>query len=156
MLLPQPSVHAEPELEASGSAAPEPRPPQGRQPLDFGDVVSGISVSVSRLDGRRAGEFKLFGRADQEVVLTFSLPGALVGPGGALLPIGFSPDDGGFTTEHRPDQAVGFDPQIPYLTRLSRSGHAYVYLGGTVHSPVAQRAGAYQGTVTLTVAYTAN
>lgn len=126
------------------------------QPLDFEDVVAGIPVSVSRLDGRRAGQWKLFGRAGQEVLLTLSLPGALVGPGGALLPIGFSRDDGGFTTGQRPDQAVGFDPQVPYLTRLSRSGHAYVYLGGTVRPPLAQRAGAYQGTVTLTVAYTAN
>ncbi len=156
MTLPLASGHAEPVLEAPGSAAPAPRPPQGRQPLDFEDVVAGAAVSVSRLDVRRAGQFKLFGRANQEVVLTFSLPSGLAGPGGALLPIGFTEDDGGFTTEHRPDQAVGFDPQVPYLTRLSRSGHAYVFLGGTVHAPLAQRAGAYQGTVTLTIAYTAN
>jgi len=156
MALPMASGHAEPEGGTSGSAAPEPRPPQGRQPLDFEDVVAGAAVSVDRLDVRRAGQFKLFGRADQEVLLTFSLPSGLAGPGGALLPIGFAEDDGGFTTGHRPDQAVGFDPEVPYLTRLSRSGHAYVFLGGTVRAPLGQRAGAYQGTVTLTVAYTAN
>jgi hypothetical protein len=156
MALPLASGHAEPVPEASGSAAPAPRSPQGRQPLDFEDVVAGTEVSVSRLDGRRAGQFKLFGRADEEVLLTFTLPDGLAGPGGALLPIGFGRDDGGFTTGQHPDQAVGFDPQVPYLTRLSRNGHAYVYLGGTVRPPLAQRAGAYQGTVTLTVAYTAN
>jgi hypothetical protein len=153
LVLPAVVGRAEPGVDAPGSAA---SPPQGRQPLDFGDVVAGIELSVSRLDGRRAGSWKLFGREDQEVLLTFNLPAALAGPRGAALPIRFGREDGGFTTEHRPDQARGFDPQVPYLGRLGRGGHAYVFLGGTVSPPLGQRAGTYQGTVTLTVAFTAN
>ncbi len=128
---------------------------RGMRELRFGDVLSGTSAAVRRDDAAHAGFYVIRGGREAEVVLVFSLPSNLVGPGGALLRIAFGPDDAGYRTPRDP-QALGFDPQAPYINKLGRNGRAEVQLGGTVSAAFGQRAGLYRAPVTLTVAYTGN
>ena len=143
-------------LLAAG-AEPQGRPPviAGRGDLAFNDVVAGIPASVPRQDRHHAGTWSIRGTANEEVLLTLTLPAALDGPVGARLPIVFGANDAGYAHQQQPENATGFDPRAPHLNQLSGSGHGWVFLGGTVQPANGQRAGAYRGTVVLTVSYVA-
>jgi hypothetical protein len=140
-----------------GSQELAPAPPNvtGRTDLDFADVVAGVPTSITRKDGHRCGSFWIRGNGNAEVLLTLTLPPSLTGPAGAAMPITFGSDDAGFYWQQRPDLATGFNPQGPQIARLGTNGHGWVFLGGTVRPTSGQRAGAYLGTVVLTVAYIA-
>lgn len=129
---------------------------QPRRDLDFGDVIAGIPTSVSRLDTQRSGMYELRGQRNAEVSLTFTLPAALTGVAGAILPIEFGPDDAGFGQFPAQGTSTGFDPRVSFTGTLSAAGRAYVWLGGTVRPAPSQASGPYQSPVTLTVAYTGN
>lgn len=143
-------------FDAGVIAAQQPLSVQPRRDLDFGDVIAGFPVSVSRLDNANSGFYEVRGERNTEVALTFTLPASLLGIAGALLPIEFGPNDGGFAAVPAPSSQVGFDPRVPLTQPLSNSGRAYVWLGGTVRPAASQASGSYQATVTLTVAYTGN
>jgi hypothetical protein len=137
-------------------SAPD-RPPTvtGRGDLDFEDVVAGVPAAITRKDRHRAGAWWIRGTANVDVLLSLALPPSLSGPAGAQLPIAFGSDDAGFSWQQRPDLATGFNPHVPRVERLGSNGHGWVFLGGTVQPGLGQRAGAYLGTVVLTVAYVA-
>jgi hypothetical protein len=136
--------------------AQQPLSVEPRRDLVFGDVIAGVPASVSRLDGQRSGMLEVRGERNAEVVFTFTLPPALLGVAAALLPIEFGADDGGFATVPSAASSVGFDPRAPITRRLSGSGRAYLWLGGTVRPAPTQASGPYEAPVTLTVAYTGN
>jgi hypothetical protein len=142
-------------LLTAGAEPPPGRPPviAGRGDLAFNDVVAGIPASVPRQDRQHAGTWSIRGAANEAVLLTLSLPPALDGPSGARLPLVFGPDDAGYAHQQHAEKADGFDPRGPHLDQLSGSGHGWVFLGGTVRPAIGQRAGAYRGTVVLTVSY---
>jgi hypothetical protein len=50
--------------------------------------------------------------------------------------------------------AAPFDPRSALVTTLSDNGRLYLFLGGTASPATRQSAGAYAGTVTVTIAYT--
>jgi len=134
---------------------PPPLTIEGLQPVDFQNVWAGVNMSVSRSDPLRAGILSIKGTGNSEVILTFQVPSMLQGPGGALMPIVFGPDDAGFATVNDPTQANGFNPLGPYIDNL-HGAKAFVFLGGTVLPLLGQTAGAYQAPVTMTVVYTGN
>jgi spore coat protein U-like protein len=123
------------------------------QDLDFGDVIPGQSVSVAP-DAPGAGIFEISasGATTQSINLSFTLPGALTLVGGtATLPL----THGAGTAGHGPDQstvASDFDPAAGATVALV-GGQLFVFIGGTVDADAAQEAGAYEGTITLTVSY---
>lgn len=143
-------------LDAGVLAAQAPLSVTPRRDLEFGDVIAGFPTSISRLDNASSGWYEVVGQRSAEVAFTFTLPADLVGIAGALLPIEFGADDGGFGTVPAPASQVGFDPRVPLTRFLSNSGRAYLWLGGTVRPAANQASGAYQAPVTLTVAYTGN
>jgi hypothetical protein len=125
---------------------------RGRQALAFTTLLPGVPELVSRIDAARSGQLEIRGRKNTLVMLQFVLPREMIGPGGAILPLAFGPDDAGFTTSRRRGSQVGFDPSAPFTVGLPQNGHGFVFIGGTAQPQPNQRAGSYSATVTLLVA----
>lgn len=125
-----------------------------RQTLNFGTLFTGTPTKVSRLDALRAGQFELRGAKGSEVRIDLGLPAALSGPAGAKVPLTFGPGDGGYTRDGTIATAAPFDPRHALISTLSDNGRLYIFLGGSATPAARQPAGAYAGTVTLTIAYT--
>lgn len=144
-------------VAASAPLAAQPLQVRPQRDLSFGDVFPGIPRGVTRLSAVSSGHLEVRGAAGREVVFTFTLPSALVAGGGQTLPVSFAADDGGFAQTNVQASSVGFDPRVAYTNRLSPTpGRAFLWLGGAVLPVIAQAAGLYSATVTLTVAYTGN
>lgn len=139
--------------EAQGNAG-RPLSAFSRQTLDFGTLFSGTPTKVSRLDALRAGQFELRGDKDSEVRIDLGLPTALAGPEGAKVPLQFAAGDAGYAQDGAIATAAPFDPRGALITTLSSNGRLYLFLGGTASPATKQTAGAYAGTVTVTIAYT--
>jgi hypothetical protein len=137
-------------LGAQGSGNPQ--TVTGVQPLAFGTLLPGIPTTIAPTNGASAGRFNLTGKRNEAVSLTFTLPTALVGPGGAKLPLTFGGNSAGFSATQSTTDEVLFNPSQSYQTNLGRKIGA-VFLGGTASPTTSQRAGPYSGTVTLTVVF---
>jgi hypothetical protein len=125
-----------------------------RQPLTFGTIWSGQPAHVSALDPVRSGQIELRGIRLTEVQITFTLPAALAGPSGAQLPLTFGSGDGAMSASGTIGSATPFDPRSPVTGQLSGNGRLSLYLGATAQPALRQPAGAYSGTITVTIAYT--
>jgi hypothetical protein len=123
----------------------------GVRPLSFGTVFPGIAAVVVRTDPANSGQFAVHGEPNGPTSLTFSLPAAMTGPGGATLPLVFGANDGGFSVTQSVTNQVAFDPRVTQTVTLSQNGRGSVFLGGTANPAVSQAAGNYTGTVTLSV-----
>lgn len=134
-------------LEAQG----RPLSVTGVRDLTFGAVLPGVPLVIPRTDPANSGQFDLVGPNRSQVLLTFVLPLALSGPGGAQLPLIFGPSDAGYSASQNIGSQVGFDPKQPFTATLSNNGRGSVFMGATADAPANQRAGAYTATLTLTV-----
>ncbi len=123
---------------------------RGERALTFGVVFPGVSSHVNRTDPVGSGEFSIRGEKFLQVLMQFTLPASLTGPGGAAMPLSFGSGDGGFSTTTIGAQA-GFDPNVGGTGQLSKNGQGSVFLGGTAQPTAGQAAGAYTGIVVLTV-----
>lgn len=123
----------------------------GVRGVTFGTVLPGVPRSVSRFDPANSGRFDIRGPNRRFVLLTFVLPAAMTGPGGALMPLSFGASDAGYSRSRAIGSQVGFDPKQPFTARLSGGGRGAVYVGGTANPATDQRAGAYTGTIILNV-----
>ena len=143
--------------------------------LVFGNVSPGIAKTVSNISavsgssatgGEQAGGFTIGKGADSFVTLTFALPSNLVSDESINLPISFANTDARITTANERTEAgansIDFDPNaannLENLDGADRTTYFeatefFVFLGGTVAPTATQAAGAYEGTVTLTVSY---
>jgi hypothetical protein len=126
------------------------RPSQG---LTFGVVIAGVPTAVSRTDALNAGQLEIRGSRGTQVRVDFTLPAAMTGPGGALMPLTFGANDGGWSQTPSIATALGFDPRVPLFATLSGNGRVYLYLGGTVTPAARQAPGAYTATITVTASY---
>jgi hypothetical protein len=128
--------------------------PVGSQDLQFGTVLPGLPTVISRLDAVNGGQFQIRGQRRAEVRIDFILPVALTAGSGATLPLQFGSADGGYSTKPAVGSAQSFDPHMPLVVILGNSGRLYFFLGGSALPTPLQEAGSYQGTITMTVAYT--
>jgi hypothetical protein len=128
----------------------------GDQDLQFGVVLPGLPTPISPTDAANAGRFQIRGDRGSEVVVDFILPMEMVSPGGAVLPLSFGVADGRWGTRPSVNQSQTFDPGVPLVARLGRSGRLYLRLGGTALPVPSQASGEYTGTITVTVACTGN
>ncbi|HWO89730.1 MAG TPA: DUF4402 domain-containing protein [Gemmatimonadales bacterium] len=124
-----------------------------RQNMAFGTVIPGVPVTVSWSDPLAAGQVEIRGNRNVQVSVQITLPAAMAGPFGATMPMLFGSADGGYSQTNNAAAATSFDPRSPLVATLSPQGRLFIFLGGTVSPPVTQRAGAYTGTITVTVAY---
>ena len=141
-----------PELQAQGG-----RPGvQPRRDLAFGDVFAGLPKTISPLDPSNSGMYRIQGRRNTEIMLSFSLPINLVSVQGQTLTVDFVFGDAGFSQDQDQAGATPFDPNVPFTVRLNPDGRAYVWLGGTSRPTSGQQASYYEADVVLTATYTGN
>jgi uncharacterized protein DUF4402 len=136
---------------ATPGAAQRPLTVQGVRSLTFGTLLAGVNKSVLRTDAINGGQFDISGPSRASVLLTFTLPASMAGPGGATLPLSFGSNDGGWSPPQQIGTQTGFDPRVPFTAPLDQNGKVSVYLGGTAKPTASQKAGSYTGTITLTV-----
>lgn len=121
----------------------------GARDLAFGNVFPGVDKTVAVTDAT-SGKFTVQGQASVGVNLTFTLPANLTGPGN--LPI-----NNWSAHHHTSDAASGGTSFVPSAANtsatMSGTGELFVYIGARVQPAAGQAAGAYSGTVTMTVAY---
>lgn len=145
-------------LAASTALEGQGRPTRVRaqQDLAFGELLAGVPTTVPPSDGLNAGQIRIWGRGDSEVLVSFFFPGGLLGPGGASVPLAFGPGSAGYSASRSIGDQVPFDPLAPTALRLPRNGQGMIYLGGTATPPASIPAGSYTGTITLTISYLGN
>jgi hypothetical protein len=124
---------------------------RGQRPLTFGVVLPGVPRVVLRTDPANSGEYDIRYRRFSVLLLQFTLPTSLTGPGGATMPLSFGTDDAGFAPGGAIGSQIGFDPNAGGVGVLPNNGRASVFLGGTAQPLTGQAPGAYTGTVVLTV-----
>ncbi len=146
-------VASRPEVALAQVHGNKPVSATGSQALAFGTVFPGIAHTVLRTDAVNSGQFQIRGSNGSQVQVTFTLPTAMMGPGGAQLPFSFGANDGGYSQSPTISAATAFDPRTPLVTTLSGQGRLYLYLGGTVSPPAQITPGAYSATITCTVIY---
>ena len=129
----------------------------GRQDLTFGDLFPGIPEVVLPTDAARAGRYRIRGPRNMEIIMTFTLPAVMVGPGAATMSLSYAAND----AIHEPrgggaPPPVAFDPTAPFINQLPNNGRARVFLGARATPSFSQTAGDYSAAVVLTVALTGN
>jgi len=119
--------------------------------LAFGNVTPGVNKTIAITDAG-AGLFTVTKAAATSVALTFTLPGTLLGPGAATMPIG-SWSGGWNNTANNAAGATTFTPSAAATTVPSGGASLWVWVGGTVSPAGAQAAGGYTGSVSMQVVY---
>ena len=123
----------------------------GTQNLSFGNVFPGAAKAVAYTDAANAGKFSVAGQASTPVTYSFTLPANLTSAGNNL-PIGSWL--GYENTANSTSGGAAITPSgTPTSSTLSAGGALFFFLGATVTPPTNLPAGAYSGTVTLTVSY---
>ena len=128
----------------------------GVQELRFGTLLAGVPTTVLPTDPLDAGQMEVRGRRFSEVLISLLLPGDLVGPGGATVPLTFGPGSGGYSPSSTIGSQLAFDPTVPTVFTLPGNGRSTIYLGGTAHPPPQPPPGTYSGSITLSVSYISN
>ena len=122
----------------------------GAQNLDFGNVFPGVAKAIAVTDGG-AGRFDITGAASSPAFMSFVLPANLTS-GANTMPIGSW--SGHWNTSNSPAGGTNFTPSAGATpVTFSGTGTLFTFVGGTVTPAVNQAAGAYAGTVQLTVTY---
>ncbi|MCP4633903.1 MAG: hypothetical protein GY855_13335 [candidate division Zixibacteria bacterium] len=136
------------------------------QDLDFGNILQGVTETVTRTDAIRAGIFQITGEsaANTEVSMYFQLPDYLWNSAAGSqdrLVIYFQNTDCTIDTTNGTPLApgvgalIGENPHsMPDTGIGGNDGVVRIYLGGSVYPTVDQRAGAYSADIVLTTAYT--
>jgi hypothetical protein len=123
----------------------------GTQNLSFGNVFPGVAKAVAYTDATNAGKFSVAGQGSTPVTYSFTLPANLTSAGNNL-PIGSWL--GYENTVNSTSGGSAITPSgTPATSTLSAGGALFLFLGATVTPPANLPAGAYSGTVTLTVSY---
>lgn len=136
----------------------EPLTVQAGNDLVFGVLAAGTSANVGPQDPS-AGTLSVTGARGREVSISFILPPQLddVNGSGATIPVSFGATDGVANQVNSPAGGSVFDPGVGFVGLLEAlTGNLFVFLGGTVTTQATDAPGDYQGTVTMTVAYTGN
>jgi hypothetical protein len=136
---------------ASGSLGQVTAVPQ--KDLAFGVLTPGVSNQVQVTDAARRAEWLLTGRGNTTV--SFVLPSALEGPGGALLPLVFASGDAAWQRQSGGGGGGGLqpqDPRTPFSVNVPNPATVRLYLGGTAQPATTQPAGTYTATVTVIIA----
>lgn len=119
--------------------------------LTFGTVQAG-SIGTITNNATNAGRFDVTGQPSLPVLVSFTLPTVLSGPGGGTIPIAFGTADGLFWAPF-PTTATPFDPNAVQLLPSLTGGQLTVGIKGAVQPPALTVSGNYTGAITLTVAY---
>jgi len=118
--------------------------------LAFGNVFPGVSKTIAVTDAG-AGRFDVSGQGSAPVLISFVLPANLTS-GANNLSIGTW--SGHHNTSNSPIGGTNFTPSAGTTnSAFSAGGSLFVFVGATVSPATNQAAGAYNGTVQMTVTY---
>ncbi|HEX6982305.1 MAG TPA: DUF4402 domain-containing protein [Balneolaceae bacterium] len=127
--------------------------------LAFGtQLFPGIAKTITTTDAG-AAQFDIDGEASKQITADFTLPTELTHTtdNTTTMSVDFTGTVAEYSTSSTPTGTNMHDPSTTLTTTLgSTSGLLYIWLGGTVSPTSTQKAGAYSGDITLTVAYTGN
>ena len=145
-------------LLSSVSAAAQGRPlrARGDQALSFGELLGGIPTTILPSDPLNSGQIDIRGEKRADVLVEFLLPGAMAGPAGASIPLSFGLGMAGYSVFNSIASQAPFDPSLPQVVQLDKTGRGMIYLGGTATPPHAAAVGAYTATISLTISYLGN
>ena len=115
-----------------------------------------MPTTVLPTDGLNAGQIRIWGRRETEILVSFFFPSGLSGPGGASVPLTFGPGSAGYSPTRSIGDQMPFDPTAATALRLPVNGQGMIYLGGTATPPHSVPAGSYTGNITLTISYLGN
>ncbi|TVQ13447.1 MAG: DUF4402 domain-containing protein [Balneolaceae bacterium] len=111
--------------------------------LDFGSVLPGASESITHGSGV---DFQILGADNANVVVSFTAPTQLTGPGGSIA---FTPDFQGSSS----NDPASANPVANGGTRaLNGDGHHFLWLGGSI-TVGNILPGIYDAAFTVSVAY---
>lgn len=120
------------------------------QPLNFGELIAGVTEVVSTADVTRRADVALQGTTTGEVSVSLVLPAQLISTSGLVIPLQFLPGDAvfrSFNGQQQPLNLIG-----PTTVRLHRTQTTNLYLGGRAMPAVGQLAGTYSATVVIVIA----
>ena len=118
--------------------------------LVFGAVYPGMNKAIAVTDGG-AAKFSVAGQASANIDITFTLP-ATIASGGNTLPI--ASWTGLHNTTNSSASGTSFTPSATATSAaIPAGGTLYVFVGATAQPASNQAAGAYSGTMTMTVVY---
>lgn len=120
------------------------------QPLDFGQIIAGVTEVVPPTDVTRRGDITIQGTSTGDASLTLVLPTELQSPDGTMIPLQFLAGDVLF----QQPQGGRIDVNLtgPTTVRLHNRRPGHLYLGGRAIPSVGQRAGSYSATIVVVVA----
>lgn len=119
--------------------------------LDFGtDILPGVDKSVN-INAATSGKFSLTGQASKQINISLTLPTNLL-KGVVTMPITFSATDAG--TKTTTGTMTTFNPASGTTASFGTDGKLDVFIGGTVDPSHTQAAGAYTGTISISLYYT--
>jgi hypothetical protein len=118
--------------------------------LAFGSVYPGINKTIAVTDAA-AAQFTVAGQASANINVTFTLP-TTIASGGNTLPI--ASWTGRHNTTNSSASGTDFTPSSTATsTALPGGGSLYFFIGATAQPAANQAAGAYSGSMTMTVVY---
>ena len=118
--------------------------------LVFGAVYPGSNKVIGVTDGG-AAKFSISAQASANVNITFTLP-STIASGGNTLPI--ATWTGRHNSTNSSASGTDFTPSASATSAaVSGAGALYVFVGATAQPAANQAAGAYSGTMTMTVVY---
>ena len=123
----------------------------GINDLNFGTTNAGTPATPANL-AANAARFAVTGQPNTGVLVNFTLPTVLTGPGSTTIPVSFGGSDGLLWVSY-PGVFTTFNPHSAYSTALDFAGNLTIGLTGTVSPPLGTTTGVYTGTITLTVSY---
>ena len=133
--------------------------------LAFGDVLQGVPTIASKAVIANAGVFQITGEGGREIAMFLQLPDYLWNSTNTdRMVIAFSSTDADIDTTtagtpavHGAGAVTNLNPHSLPETPLGGTDNILkIFIGGTVHPTVDQRADAYMADIILTVAYTGN
>ncbi len=127
--------------------------------LVFGNVTPGLPTTIDPQLSASAGTFEIRGVSGAEIVVNVTVPTTLT-VGSSSMPVSFGGSAACHNNRYRQDQCTYFDPSSTLVTNIRDSEFPenlrVVWFGGTASPDGTQFPGVYEGTVTLTAAYTGN
>ena len=132
------------------------------QNLQFGTIYQGVAKSIGNDVNASSGIFNIVGATSQGISMSLTMPDYIaLADGSDRMTIAFSTTDAVVDSNNTtPATVVGGDGWInqnprnlPSATVIGSGGQTNLYLGGRVTPSVDQKAGAYSGSITLSVAY---
>ena len=129
--------------------------------IRFGNVLQGVSITVSNASNDSSGVFRISGQTGSTVWASLTLPSYLSHNTNSQdrMDIFFSPTSGAWDDASGPlsQPATGSSTTFNPYTSISQAltaGDLAIFLGGTLTPKVNQTPGAYTADIVLTVAYT--